>query len=603
VQERRDGQLARSQSVARTKTSNVRGRLFGGVLREHRLQAYVWSDFRGMASFLASGLTYALVTAAICSSANGAMTATPPSRSDPGVACASLSGVAIPSSQIGMPTSGARVVNATLQLASAAGGQASPEYCKVLAQIDPVDSQAQSVNIQLNLPTLWNGKVVQMGGGGLDGFLVSADGAEPGASSQPTPLSLGFATFGSDGGHRVANPFDVEQQTAAFLNDEVLTNYVGAQLKKTHDLAIALIQLHYNAPPRRIYFVGASGGGREALIALQRWGAEYDGAVAYYPAAGGVPLLIALGRDARALALPGAYPNPAKQALLHRAVTSACDAADGAVDGIIANPESCRFDVAQIRCQSGVDENDSCLSDAQITALKVMSSDLRLRYPLASGERGFPGYHVFQGVDLTAPVAGLGSRAPTPPPVLATEPIHYLFYSVFVRGMLARNLQTDPLTFDPENPRAWSSRMSELSVMLQAAQADLSSFERHGGKVIIVHGNDDPLIPVGWTENYYESVVRKMGQTAVDQFVRFYAVPGYGHGTGTFVVDWDSLSALDQWVETSVAPTSPVSIDANPATRGRTRPLCRYPLWPKYASGDVNAAASFVCAPASEASP
>jgi hypothetical protein len=36
--------------------------------------------------------------------------------------------------------------------------------------------------------------------------------------------------------------------------------------------------------------------------------------------------------------------------------------------------------------------------------------------------------------------------------------------------------------------------------------------------------------------------------------------------------------------------------DRNEATRGRTRPLCEYPAWPKYnGSGDVNAAASFAC--------
>jgi len=257
---------------------------------------------------------------------------------DPAPACRSLSGVTIPARQIGLPTSGASVVSATLQPAGGSGAAAKPEYCKVLAQIAPVDPHAQPIRVELNLPTAWNRKAVQMGGGGFDGFLVTAEGPAPGAAGQPTPLSMGYATFGSDGGHSVANPFDVEGQVAAFMNDEVLENYAGAQLKKTHDLALALIRLRYGEAPRRTYFVGASAGGREALAVAQRWGADYDGAVAYFPAAGGVPLVTEFGRVARALAQPGAYPDPAKQALLHKAVVAACDGADGAVDGLVSNP-------------------------------------------------------------------------------------------------------------------------------------------------------------------------------------------------------------------------------------------------------------------------
>ena len=73
-------------------------------------------------------------------------------------------------------------------------------------------------------------------------------------------------------------------------------------------------------------------------------------------------------------------------------------------------------------------------------------------------------------------------------------------------------------------------------------------------------------------------------------------MPGYGHALGVFTVDWDSLTALDRWVETGAAPDHPVVTDANPASRGRARPLCRYPTWPKYnGAGDINAAASYSC--------
>jgi feruloyl esterase len=526
--------------------------------------------------------------------ASGAWAA--PQSTGPEAACAALSGVAISARQIGLQTSGARVGAATFVAAGSSNAKPGPAYCKVIAQIAPVDPHAQPITVQLNLPDAWNGKAVQMGGGGLDGFLVTADGPGPGASAQPTPLSIGYATFGSDGGHSVANPFDADAQAKAFMNDEVLVNYGGAQLKKTHDLAIALIRLFYGRGPSRTYFVGGSEGGNEALAVAQRWGDDYDGAISYYPAAGGVPLVVALGRDARALAAPGAYPNPAKQALLHKAVLAACDAMDGAVDGIVSDPGSCKFDVPLLRCVSGGDEGNGCLSDAQIAALRVMNTDVHLSYPLANGETGIAGYRVFQGVDLTAHISGLGASPPAPGPVTQTEPIHYMFFNVFVRGFLMRDASADPLAFDPENPGIWASRMSQISDIIGSSRPDLSRFSRHGGKLILVHGTDDALIPVGWSEAYYLSVVRTMGQPAVDGFVRFYTVPGYGHGVGAFTVDWDSLTALDRWVEAGVAPEEPVATDVSPTTRGRTRPLCRYPAWPRYmGSGDIDAAGSYAC--------
>jgi feruloyl esterase len=535
------------------------------------------------------------LTLGVVGAGSGAQAA--PKPADPAAACAALSKVTVSARQIGLPTSGAKVISATFSPAGGTGAKATVEYCKVLAQIAPADPHGEPITLQLNLPSAWNGKAVQMGGGGLDGQLVTAEGPGPGANAQPTPLTAGYATFGSDGGHSVPGPFDADGQAKAFTNDEVLANYGGAQLKKTHDFALAVIKLRYGKAPKRTYFVGGSEGGNEALAVAQRWGDEYDGAISYYPAAGGVPLVVALGRDARAFAAPGAYPGPAKQALLHKAVVAACDAADGAADGIVSNPGACQFNVATLRCPTGGDEGDGCLSDAQIAALKVMDADVHLSYPLASGQTGIAGYHVFRGVDLTAYISGLGGSAPAPGPLTQTTPIHYMFFNVFVRGFLMRDLAANPLAFDPENPGTWAPRMSQISSLIGSPRPDLSKFSRHGGKLILVHGNDDSLIPVGWSEAYYQDVVKTMGAGAVDRFVRFYTVPGYGHGLGVFTVDWDSLTALDRWVETGAAPNAPVAMDVGPAHRGRTRPLCRYPAWPKYSgAGDINSAASYTCA-------
>ena len=82
----------------------------------------------------------------------------------------------------------------------------------------------------------------------------------------------------------------------------------------------------------------------------------------------------------------------------------------------------------------------------------------------------------------------------------------------------------------------------------------------------------------------------------MDTFLRFYLVPGFGHGRGVFDAGFDVLGVLDQWVETGDAPHNLTVVDNNKKSGGRTRPLCEYPSWAKYkGTGPIGAAESFEC--------
>ena len=48
-----------------------------------------------------------------------------------------------------------------------------PQHCKVLGRIAPVDPKAPPILFQVNLPTQWNGRSVQYGGGGFNGVLIT----------------------------------------------------------------------------------------------------------------------------------------------------------------------------------------------------------------------------------------------------------------------------------------------------------------------------------------------------------------------------------------------------------------------------------------------
>jgi hypothetical protein len=562
--------------------------------------------------------TTSLLAVAMLSLLARAAIAAPAEAQSPQAACERLAGLTIPAEAIALPTGGAAVTAATLVPASARPGLALPEYCKVLASVRPVDALAPPIRFELDLPTAWNRKVVMFGGGGFDGEIPITSGNVPaGPAAGPVPLARGYAVFGSDSGHQAKEQGLAGQLDASFaLNAEALRNYSGDALKKTRDAAVYVVRARYGVErPDRAYFAGGSTGGREALEAILRWPGDWDGAISLYPAWNAITLDLQVGRIARALARPGGYLNQAKRELLYEASLAACDALDGAVDGIVSNVAACnsRFDPATavwkgrpLRCPGGGDAGDDCLSDAQLATLHAYSTPIVLPAPLASGETQYPGYNIY-GADLGratkkpfqefVTLLALGSEAPTRP-LPPHAPSLNLFWDQWTRFFFARDASYDALTLDPRHLGRLRPRIDALSVLLDVNRTDLSAFASRGGKLLIAHGTADVLVSTRSTEQYFQRLVSTMGAAKVRDFARFYEIPGYGHAVSTvFNAAWDSLTALENWVEKGIAPPPQIIADTI-GSPGRTRPLCEYPSWPKYRGyGDVNVASSFVCTP------
>jgi feruloyl esterase len=67
---------------------------------------------------------------------------------------------------------------------------------------------------------------------------------------------------------------------------------------------------------------------------------------------------------------------------------------------------------------------------------------------------------------------------------------------------------------------------------------------------------------------------------------------GGGDGPNSF----DTLSALEQWVENGKTPEQMIASHSTAGKVDRTRPLCAYPKVAKYSgSGSIDDASSFVC--------
>jgi pimeloyl-ACP methyl ester carboxylesterase len=515
----------------------------------------------------------------------------PAAAATPQDSCTALANLTIEPSAISLPTHGATIDSATLVAADAADNP-NGEFCKVLGAILPNDPSAPNINFEVNLPSLWNNKALHYGGGGYDGTLITGLANvrffKPGTQ---TPLKRGYVTFGSDSGHQARSPAD----GAFAMNDEALRNFGGDQLKKTHDVAFDLIRRRYGRLPERLYFFGNSQGGHEGFLVIQRWPQDYDGVVAIHPVYDFTALQMDGNALSRAMYNPsGGWLDPAKLELLQDSVMKACDGLDGVEDGIISNVAACAatFKLDQLRCANGADTGDDCLSDQQLKTVEAVNSPIDFGFTLAGDVSSFPRWPILEGADWT----GLFSFGTRPKPANPPEAMKDFGLAVLSdpmpRYMVLRDPAADPMQFDPAQHQ---SRLIELSKMIDASSDDISAFRARGGKLILMHGTVDSAVSPYNTIAYYQRLLAHFGQGPLDDFVRFYVAPGFGHGTGQFVVGWDALGALENWVENGVAPGPQVVVDTKEGNRLRTRPLCLYPNWPLYRGGNVDDAASFRC--------
>jgi feruloyl esterase len=497
----------------------------------------------------------------------------------------------------------------------------------------PIDSTptARPINFRVILPAAWNGRAAQLGGGGMNGIIPNLVGNGPGASG-PSLLERGLVLYGSDSGHQMAfgprrggppppAPGGANTSDDWALNDEAIANLGYAQMKKTHDAAMVLVERAYGARPRFNYYIGTSQGGREALTVAQRYPADYDGVAANVPILSFSTLMLAPELIRIREKPQASWVTPAKVNAIRGEFMRQCDGLDGLPDGIINNYMACRaiFDVTQgprnrhpwtaKRCPDNVDPNPAdtsaaaCFTDGQISTLEFVYSRYAFAAPLAHGTRTFGMW-----VPTTDPSGSgliLNGRFRGQEGAAADAPMHAHLGILGVTGFLMKDLSANPL--DYAEGGTFGARRRELSAVLDGTNPDLAAFHKRGGKMIVTIGTNDTLASPGAQLDYFQSVVAKMGRATVDRFARFFVMPQTGHGlSGTsYAMDgegrtlapapipnrYDQVALLFDWVEKGVAPGLSVTVTAGE----KSLPLCSYPTYPKYQSGAPAAAASYKC--------
>src|SRR5688572_6227164 len=475
--------------------------------------------------------------------------------------CESLSSLKLPDATITM----AQPVAAGAFTAPAGRGGGNPfsdlpAFCRVAATLTP--SYESDSKIEGWLPaSCWNGKFQAVGNGGWNGNIDN--------NALAAGLRKGYATASTDTGHQGGGgPW--------MQNREKLIDYGHRAVHEMTVKAKALVNEFYGSPAKFSYFNGCSAGGRQGLIAAQRYPDDFDGIVA------GAPALNATGRAAFAVWIAqnvhkdeASLIPAAKFPAINEAALQACDALDGATDRLIDNPKACKFDPQVLACKEG--DAATCLTPAQVASARVMYQPL---VNPRTKEQIFPG--LAYGSEL-----GWNTFGGQQPFGIGTQMFQFMVFN-------------DPkwdyktLNFD--------SHMAQVSKAegghFNALDTNLKPFFASGGKLIQYHGWADPQIVAANSTEYYERVLKTMGGAgSVTSNYRLFMVPGMAHcGGGTGTSSFDMLAALEQWVESSKAPESiPASRVANGKV-DRTRPLCAYPQKATYkGSGSIDEAANFVC--------
>lgn len=431
-----------------------------------------------------------------------------------------------------------------------------PAHCRVKMVLTPSDDS--NINVELWLPTdSWNGKFLAVGNGGWAGSIQ-------GYRDMQTALERGYATAATDTGHSEA---DGPVGMFALGHPEKIVDFAFRAL---HDMTVKskrVIDAFYAPALDYAYYKGCSTGGRQGVMAAQRFPGDYDGIIAGALANRHVHMHTAgVYRNIRISRHPEEALSAEKAELVNDAVMAACDTLD---EGFLNNPRQCSFDFDSLAC--GGSNAGLCLTEPELRTVRTYYG----------GTYNSAGELIFSGQALGNPIPPLGGIEGTPRAGA--------FDSIRILGFQDENYDWREFDLDRDMPI-----IDEAAGFIDATDPDLRAFKAHGGKLLLYAGWRDTGITPENTIHYYESVLDEMGADQAG-WTRLFLAPGMGHCRGGPGVDtFDTLSALERWREQDEAPDE---ILATNPEKGLERPLCPYPEYAQYdGHGPLEDASSWSCA-------
>ncbi|KAL7929766.1 tannase and feruloyl esterase [Trichoderma chlorosporum] len=426
----------------------------------------------------------------------------------------------------------------------------------------------------------WNGRFQANGG-------VGYAAGELDLTLGPT-IKQGYSSASTDAGVSF-NPSSPEAwalRPDGSVNQDALINF---SYRSVHDMALVgkeVTKQFYGQKPKYSYWNGCSTGGRQGMVAAQRYPGLFDGILAGAPAINWATYVIAEQWPQVVMNMERSFPSPCELKQFTDAAIAECDKLDGVVDGVINNPDVCHFDPYKLVGRMvSCDGSNSIITEAAASVVQKV-----LQGPFDSnGESRWYGLNPGAALDsLANTTVTHGQRGGSP----------FFVNDAWIRYWIAKNPNYDLSKIDYSAlDRLFAQSYREYDAIIGTDNPDLSGFQKSGGKLLMWHGLSDQLIFPKGTIEYRNRVERLMGgPSKVNNFFRLFLAPGVDHCAGTpslGAVPSDPLSALVNWVENKTAPLNLAAEITGP--HGGARIICPYPQIAQYAGGDTKSASSFEC--------
>lgn len=410
-------------------------------------------------------------------------------------------------------------------------------YVWVDLALHPTDKSNILVAVGLPDESYWNGNLLGTGNGG------SAGAISPG--SILSGVSRGYVTVTTNMGTSV-EPYD------CIGNAEIMKDF---GYRATHLMTVVAKELTrwtYGKLPQYSYFCGGSTGGQQGMMEAQRYPEDYDGIVCLSPAYDRIRLHAFFVWNWQRIheqedATFTREQAQAWRSCIERVYREECGGAPD--EAFLRYPG---------RIQENPMDNPALQDDIARVLTPGQAKALRAIYdgPMdpVTGKRFIA--HFLPGTETEMlSLAELSDKD--------TFAHGYFFPFYWAWG---RDFDFMKFDFHGDLQRA----IRELSPILDADNPDLSAFKARGGKLLVVGGSSDAIIPYTGFLDYYRKVINL--QESMDEtkkFFRFFLMPGFGHtlggngvkDVGTLAIDatprdpqHDVVCAIAQWVEEGIAP-------------------------------------------------
>jgi hypothetical protein len=421
-------------------------------------------------------------------------------------------------------------------------------YCDVRILVD----NETNIQIDLPLPSKWNGILLSAGGGGFDGTLVD-NYSSRNATTTPLFLNLGYIFTATDGGH---NGTLYAGADWTFNHWQRVLNYFFRARHFTAVVAKQVLAAYYGQVQTLAIHAGCSNGGHAGITEATMFPYDYDAVLAGSPLWNYSTLLAYFDVEVRAFQPGGPTSLPLFEidnfTTIRAAVVAKCDLTDGILDGWIADPRLCDFN------PNSTSDLPGSWTTAQRDALSVHYTPKTFDGTTLPGVyKAYPGYEADFPIDsgITGWVPRYNASIPGDGQTISSQEDAYFTYGGF-RAVYYPNISDAYIGNLMWNLTLTNAAWEQFFTYWNYGSVSplgFGPFFAKGGKLIIWGGYQDPAIPATLhITNYNLMASASGGLSTLLNSARLFLLPEEEHCSGEIITD--NVGSIVAWARTGIPP-------------------------------------------------